>query len=511
LVPEIRFENMQGLNLVTLPEWEPAWIVIHGQWQDLPQLELRLSGQTLPLQWNPSHQRLQTLWQRRSAGLYHLALFQADKLVLQMSLAVWPEGWGVAGLLNLLEDLYYLLPVEWGNALATGKNHWSGAYQKPARLRGWRQEFALLQALVLGNPQSPGLLQALAIWQPQLNVGKAKQIIEVERYQARSPVMTGSSLFRGKRISDRRPDWSADNAENRFVKALVTRLEQRMQQLAQWLGAKAELPVKQELLDWLKQLRQLYQSKENWSQIQARQTLPLLALTSRPDYQPFLRIWQRLSESFVFTGQAGHIHRSIEQLPSLYQTWCMIQVLLALKREAEKLGWKVISDHWVFGQDREWIRVLPRGEIVLTLQHPQTQAKIEVYAERQFGKMGPIQSMSYEQRPDLVALWSQAEKPYQIWLWDAKYRLGENLNRPQKGDIDRMHAYRDAIGTESGKKLVSSACILYPGPSMRYSPGLEALCASPLKKETLGPDLSRQISALFLLNFQKQGYNTPEF
>ncbi len=76
--------------------------------------------------------------------------------------------------------------------------------------------------------------------------------------------------------------------------------------------------------------------------------------------------------------------------------------------------------------------------------------------------------------------------PPKVYLFDPKYKLeGEFLEgessdgRPKKVDIDKMHAYRDAIRDEEGRRLVRYAAILYPGPDMYYAEGLEAIIAYP--------------------------------
>jgi PD-(D/E)XK nuclease superfamily protein len=57
---------------------------------------------------------------------------------------------------------------------------------------------------------------------------------------------------------------------------------------------------------------------------------------------------------------------------------------------------------------------------------------------------------------------------------------GESADgRPKKADIDKMHAYRDAIRGEYAIRVVRYAAILYPGPKERYAEGLEALRAYP--------------------------------
>ena len=58
-----------------------------------------------------------------------------------------------------------------------------------------------------------------------------------------------------------------------------------------------------------------------------------------------------------------------------------------------------------------------------------------------------------------------------LFVFDPKYKLDseghdeESLTgRPHKTDIDKMHAYRDAIRGEGGKRVIEYAAILYPGP-----------------------------------------------
>jgi PD-(D/E)XK nuclease superfamily len=49
----------------------------------------------------------------------------------------------------------------------------------------------------------------------------------------------------------------------------------------------------------------------------------------------------------------------------------------------------------------------------------------------------------------------------------------------KKVDIDKMHAYRDAIRDQSGTRVVRYAATLYPGPELHYAEGLE----KPLEKK----------------------------
>jgi predicted component of viral defense system (DUF524 family) len=62
--------------------------------------------------------------------------------------------------------------------------------------------------------------------------------------------------------------------------------------------------------------------------------------------------------------------------------------------------------------------------------------------------------------------------------------------KPKKMDIDKMHAYQDAIRDEKGRRVVEHAAILYPGPEVRFDVGLEALQAVPGMKQGLETRLS---------------------
>jgi len=117
--------------------------------------------------------------------------------------------------------------------------------------------------------------------------------------------------------------------------------------------------------------------------------------------------------------------------------------------------------------------------------------------------------MSFPQRPDVVVEVSAPGIAPALILFDLKYKLRSDEQpvlaeeedpsvppgQPKKVDIDTMHAYRDAIRTLSGERVVSYAAILYPGPEVRYPPGIEALKADPLRPELLRERLRSVLSA----------------
>ncbi len=126
----------------------------------------------------------------------------------------------------------------------------------------------------------------------------------------------------------------------------------------------------------------------------------------------------------------------------------------------------------------------------MDLVHPDCKIAVKLVPERTYyrkvGRGDGLHSVSYSQVPDVaVEVHSPDERP-RVYLFDPKYKLkGEHLEgesgdgSPKKVDIDKMHAYRDATRGEEGERLVHYAAILYPGPSVRYVKGLEALSAYP--------------------------------
>jgi hypothetical protein len=81
-------------------------------------------------------------------------------------------------------------------------------------------------------------------------------------------------------------------------------------------------------------------------------------------------------------------------------------------------------------------------------------------------------------RPDL---------PNQLLILDPKYKIEERTGGlgPKKEDIDKMHAYRDAIVHRHYGRVVSHAAILYPGPTQHFGGGVSALAADPLDPDAL--------------------------
>ena len=148
------------------------------------------------------------------------------------------------------------------------------------------------------------------------------------------------------------------------------------------------------------------------------------------------------------------------------------------------------TDHSVF------IRVLPDGQPALVMVHPDDGGEIRVIPQKSFGRTArPYRSISFAQRPDLTVQTSRPGAHTQLLVFDPKYKLrSEGMagstaedddslegepGQPKKVDIDKMHAYRDAIRDDRLRPVVSHAAILYPGATVEYDGGVAALSALP--------------------------------
>lgn len=193
----------------------------------------------------------------------------------------------------------------------------------------------------------------------------------------------------------------------------------------------------------------------------------------------------------------------MEQLPALYQLWGTLEMLVALLEVAAKSGYQVESQRLV-GRDATgvYVRVLPDGDPAVTLVHLEQGTRVLHIPERKYGKRGRLRNISYEQRPDVAVEIHPAQRAPRVLVFDPKYRLESEVSeglvpdgKPKKVDIDKMHAYRDAIRDEQGRRVVEYAAILYPGAAVRFDSGLEALQAIPGMEPGLETRLGEVIAA----------------
>jgi predicted component of viral defense system (DUF524 family) len=120
-----------------------------------------------------------------------------------------------------------------------------------------------------------------------------------------------------------------------------------------------------------------------------------------------------------------------------------------------------------------------------------------------------LRTASHPQRPDVAIEVTDDSGATGVILFDPKYKLeSEALNgditdaRPKKEDMDKMHAYRDAVRDARDERVVRLAAILYPGPTVApFGAGVDAISAVPgssdLLDQRLEDILRRELSSRF--------------
>jgi predicted component of viral defense system (DUF524 family) len=233
-----------------------------------------------------------------------------------------------------------------------------------------------------------------------------------------------------------------------------------------------------------------------------------MVLLKRPPYRAALQGYLELHRSPFVSLDDPALATPLINLPSLYQTWGTLQLVDAVLGVAADLGYELISQTLVHRAPGElYVRLIPNGSPVLCLRQRETGTRVDIIPERTYGHTGSLRSLTYEQRPDIAIEIRAPERSPQVLVLDPKYKLDSEWEgeirggaRPVKTDLDKMHAYRDAIRDDSGRHVVRYAAILYPGDAVRYPPGedlpqVEALRAYPGDETALRERLQTVLNA----------------
>jgi predicted component of viral defense system (DUF524 family) len=213
-----------------------------------------------------------------------------------------------------------------------------------------------------------------------------------------------------------------------------------------------------------------------------------MVLLRRPAYRAALEGFLEYRRTVSIRLEEPALDAPLENLPTLYETWGTLHLVKALIDVGEELGWKV--EERMFQRDASglFLRVLRGGRAALIARDLTTKMTAKLVVQRTYGRRGrPLRSASFEQRPDVGIEIEAPGQATRVLVFDPKYKLeSEQLEgeitdgRPKKADIDKMHAYRDAIRNERDERPVEFAAIIYPGASSEtFGPGLEALAARP--------------------------------
>ncbi len=495
----LRFLNQAGAEVVTPLEWEPGFLEVVTDHTDWASLELTIQSRPTDLmsrRFGPVR-CVVAVWDRSPAGRYRIRV-RRDREIVDRVVDVHPAKINPAELETIIEELETSLAGSVAMAIQAGGGL-AGIELVPPSAMTIAGEIERIQRAIVGDETTPGLAALLPTIarRPHRMLRTHDQWTRSER--ARRPHVTALARslakpgnlgeeLRPRAVPDTRVEHTYDVYENRVLKTYIGRIAGRIRRLRSVAkpSALAQLDSLGELL--AASVRQA----EFLREVGDRPT-PLgqstMVLSKRREYREMtlgLIAFQRGSSVKVHDAA---LDAPLENVPYLYELWSTLQVAHALIEAATNLGFRVIEQNWVqLGLGGLYIE---RVNALVKLRHPETGVRISLRPQRMYqtGQNYELRSISFTQIPDIAVEVRRPGEPVEVFILDPKYKLEYPSSdsqahqsipgAPKKEDIDKMHAYRDSIRRQDGSSAVRYAAILYPGPDVTYTDGLEAINCRP--------------------------------
>jgi hypothetical protein len=489
----MRFRDDSGEPVAAPREWAPYYLDLEevdaDRWD---RAEVAVNGEPLPvaLRRLGGRRRVVAEWPRMGAGRYRVRVHDG-KNAREREVELAPAKFGEGAFARLLDDLQARLPHSIVLNLARTGAPLGGVRHDTLRERSWENELELLRRAIHGVPGRPGLPALLE----RIAADPHKTLDAVDRrvHTARARRPGVDALRRALRtsrealdddglplaIDDRRVVVSYDTPENRLVRAVCDQVRLRLHRLRA-VGGALGAEVCAELDDVFQRFDRPVRAAAflNYvSKLQGGPGRPSMVTMRDPRYRAVHRIWQDLTRQLLVTLDEPGLDVPLRNVPLLYERWVTLIAVDALLQAAEAAGWAIRSQRLIQRQpDGIYVRLLRDGVSVLELRNPRSGASASLVPQRAFAAdIGVSRSASLRQVPDLTLEVDHGDggQP-RLLLLDPKYKLDGEFGdeaevTPKKIDIDKMHAYRDAIvhGPER-ERIVNFAAIVYPGPECRY-------------------------------------------
>jgi hypothetical protein len=512
----IRFIDGAGSALAAPLEWTPALVELLVDPTDWDAAELTVQGEPVPVSLRRVGDTIRVVaeWPRSGPGYYRLTLV-TDDASEDLVVTIEPRKIDSAAFRCLLADLETRLPVTIALGLQRAGGL-TGISLPPPGQTTLAQELDRLRRAVRGVPgHRPGLVQVLESLtvDPHQMLRGSEFWARQDRARRPHPARLAQAAGRPnnweaglpRQVVDSRVDPTTDVYENRLVAAFTTEVLMRLRRLTRVfreLQSHVQADEAASLQGSVERARRAATFLNDVSPPAFLPTRTTMVLLKRPPYCAALTGYLELHRSVAVRLEDPVLASPLENLPRLYQVWGTLQVIAALLDVAPDLGY-IVSSERLTGRDLAgiFVRILPDGQPALTLARADG-CSIRLVPEPTYGRAGPLYSISFFQRPDIAVEVIHPDGQRRVVVFDPKYKLdGESAaegighGRPQKSDIDKMHAYRDAIRDHALRRVVTYAAILYPGPETIYADGIEALTAYPGRDSGLERRLRHVLTA----------------
>jgi predicted component of viral defense system (DUF524 family) len=280
---------------------------------------------------------------------------------------------------------------------------------------------------------------------------------------------------------------SFDTPENRAVHSFLWRLQRDSAAIEQIAEAEGETQAADRAVQCVRSLRGLL-ALPCWEEISSGSVdwtrPPTARAAMRPEYASVFDTMAHYRRGFQFDWTHPTLTLPARETWRLYEIWCLFMTMEALCDlgcvptasglfliKEGRLTWTLATDT----ASRLTLRTADNRRLSL-IYNP-------TFAEGRH-------SLSHTMQPDIVLTDGN-----HLWILDAKFKAYA-LPGDEGSDINQMHAYRDAIIDDSGRRTVATAWCLYAGladapnrPRLTYGragdAAVGALCLRPSDGATL--------------------------
>jgi len=536
---ELRFIDADGRDVGAPLEWERYTLVLPIDPADWERAQLSVQGR--PADVSLSHiggaPAVIARWPRRNAGYWRCRLRVGGTDIPLASVLVRPGKLDAPAFEAMLRDIDERLLISILYALEQG-GAFAGERRRPPAPATLGEELQRLHRAVLGDETGGGLAAALGRIARDPHRHLIHEHLWTRAESARAPVAHRLALAyaapvnagvggeggarRPERVWDGRVRHTVDIYENRLIKAFGCEIDRRLRRIRNRRGALGERL--QAIEEAFRPAWRAATFLEEAGPLRGAPRAASMVLRNRPDYRLAYRRWIEYRRQATLSIDLSEREAPIENTPYLYEVWATLLALDALLAEGAAQGWQVERQS-LFRHRAGWYADLEwDGRVLVSLGRGEAE-QVRARAQPSFSPGGrPLRSISKTQRPDLVIEIDRPDGPPRLLVIDPKYKLIADLarqanveldteagapnedadsgdlaaGRPVKADIDKMHAYRDAIRTIEGAPVVEWAAILYPGSGIEnYDDQVAALGARPGHTSTAKAHL-REVFARYL-------------
>ncbi len=297
---------------------------------------------------------------------------------------------------------------------------------------------------------------------------RSSQFVDVER----GIFMHGRTVMPREGVKAKK-ELLYDTLENRYVKWMLQRLEDKLGDLIRTLekpNKRWKVEPDQELMERLKEMMKALESRKKnhfWQKIgRLDRSVMSLVLQMAPGYRDAFQIFLTVSKGLML--QSGLYQMSVKDVATLYEYWTFLKLGQILSRKYTMLSQDIIQ----VNPEGLFVNLDTNKRAERKFEHPITKERITLTYQKLEGGLPTI-----SQKPDTMLTISKKGREYSFnYVFDAKYRVDyaqdESFYKkryespgPLEEDINTMHRYRDSLVVDINgpyERTAFGAYVLFP-------------------------------------------------